>query len=286
MIKAIILDVDGVIVGDQPGVNFPLPHQEIIQTFKDLHKSGLPIVLCTAKLASAVYGIIEKAELDNLHIADGGALIVDPINHIIKKHVINKEVIKTCVELCLKNNIYVELYTSEAYYMQNSQVSELTSRRIKILQKEPIYVDSLMEIAEKEDIIKMITFADDDNDMPRIDKIVRQFEDRIHFIWSQHPYLTPVRPGIITAPNVSKAEAAKEVAESLHISFDEILGIGDAVSDWNFMSLCKYTATLENGVDKLKELVKTKGEGNYFISPHVNDNGILEIFRYFSILPK
>lgn len=26
MIKAVILDVDGVIVGDKPGINFPLPH--------------------------------------------------------------------------------------------------------------------------------------------------------------------------------------------------------------------------------------------------------------------
>lgn len=50
------------------------------------------------------------------------------------------------------------------------------------------------------------------------------------------------------------------------------------------MQLCKYVATLENGDDKIKQLVKTKGEGNYFIAPHINDNGIFDILNYFSIV--
>lgn len=47
MIKAIIADVDGVIVGNRRGVNFPLPNKVVMQKLKDLHKKGIPIVLCT-----------------------------------------------------------------------------------------------------------------------------------------------------------------------------------------------------------------------------------------------
>ena len=51
MIKAIITDIDGVIVGKKHGVNFPLPNDDVIQKLKNLHKTGFPIVLCTAKLS-------------------------------------------------------------------------------------------------------------------------------------------------------------------------------------------------------------------------------------------
>lgn len=284
MIKAIILDVDGVIVGDKTGVNFPLPHTDVIQKFQKLHAQGLPIILCTGKFNFAIQEIIKQAKLDNPHITDGGALIINPIkNQVIKKHIIEKDVVKECAKKCLEQNIYVELYTPQAFFIQKNQVSEFTDKRIKVLQMGAAIVDSLTLLAEQEDIIKIIAFVDNDSKMPQLEKIMSNFGDKITFTWSSHPFLKPVRPGLITAPNVSKAHAAKEAVESLGLSFKDILGVGDTLSDWSFMELCKYAATLENGEEQLKELVKTKGEGNYFISPHVNDNGIFEILNYFQI---
>lgn len=287
MIKAVILDVDGVIVGDQIGVNFPLPHKKVIDTFKKLHRGGMPIILCTTKISSSIKDIARSAKLSNPHVTDGGALIINFLdNTIIKKHVIDKEIVKKYTALCLNDDIYVELFTPSNYFLQKSQIADFTSKRSQVIQLEPNIVNSLLEIAEKEDIIKIINFIKDDEDKPKVEEIVRQFGDKITFIWSHNPFLSPVRPSIVTAPNVSKAEAAKEVAQYLKIPFDEILGIGDSKSDWNFMKLCRYVATLENGDSQIKDLVKTKDEGNYFISPHVNDNGIMEILKYFSVLPK
>lgn len=284
MIKAIILDVDGVIVGNKIGINFPLPHKDVMQKFKDIHAKGMPIILCTGKFNFAIQEIIKQAKLNNPHITDGGALIIDPINNkIIKKHVIERSVVTECVKRCLENNIYIELYTPEAYYIQTTQVSDFTSKRTKVLQMEPIIVDSLFSTAEKEDVIKIISFANDENDMPRIKKAIEHLGKKITFTWSFHPYTKPARPGLITAPNVSKAHAAKEAVEGLDISFDEILGVGDTIGDWNFMELCKYAATLENGEKKLKDLVKTKDKGNYFIASHIDDNGIFDILKYFTL---
>ncbi|MBI4079271.1 MAG: HAD-IIB family hydrolase [Candidatus Levybacteria bacterium] len=284
MVKAIILDVDGVIVGDKQGVNFPLPAAEVIQKLKEIHKRGIPIILCTAKFGFAILEIIKQAELNNPHITDGGALITNPLEHkIIKTHVIKKHIVKKLSALFIKENIYLEIYTPKNYYVQESQVSNFTKKRTDLLQKEPILVTSLHAIAEKGQIIKLISFTRNDDDIPRIEKILRQFNNMITFIWSSHPYIAPARPGIITAPNVSKEHAAKEAIESLALSFDEVLGVGDGASDWKFMQLCKYAATLENADKQIKALVKTKGEGNYIIAPHINDNGILSIFRYFSL---
>jgi len=83
MIKAIITDVDGVIVGDKTGVNFPLPNATIIRKLKELKKSGIPIILCTGKPSYTINDIIIKAELDNPHISDAG--FIDIVDYFIKK---------------------------------------------------------------------------------------------------------------------------------------------------------------------------------------------------------
>jgi hydroxymethylpyrimidine pyrophosphatase-like HAD family hydrolase len=63
-----------------------------------------------------------------------------------------------------------------------------------------------------------------------------------------------------------------------------VLGVGDTTGDWKFMQLCHYAAAMGNASNELKELVETKGEDNFFIAPHVDNNGILEVFKHFSLL--
>ncbi len=48
MVKLIITDVDGVIVGHKVGVNFPYPSQKVIEALKEV-KLSIPVVLCTGK---------------------------------------------------------------------------------------------------------------------------------------------------------------------------------------------------------------------------------------------
>lgn len=48
------------------------------------------------------------------------------------------------------------------------------------------------------------------------------------------------------------------------------------------MELCGYAATLENGQDPLKELVRGKGNSG-FTGGHVDANGIISIFDHFGL---
>ena len=62
---------------------------------------------------------------------------------------------------------------------------------------------------------------------------------------------------------------------------DNILAVGDSTSDWNFMSLCGYVGAMGNASTKLKELVKTKGDGKYLVGKHVDDNGVIGILDWY-----
>ncbi len=45
MIKAIILDVDGVIIGEKIGYNSPHPHPDVVTALKKVREKGIAICL-------------------------------------------------------------------------------------------------------------------------------------------------------------------------------------------------------------------------------------------------
>lgn len=284
MIKGIILDIDGVIVGEKIGFNSPYPHRDVINRLKKIRENGIIISLCTAKPHYSIQTIINDAKLSNLHITNGGGVIIDPINNIIlKKHVIDKEIAAKVLSNYLASNIYTEFYTVKDYFIQRSQEDEITKTHIHILQQNPKMVDSLVEKSKNQDIVKIMPIAKNEQDKKRLIQLFKPFEDKLTLSWGIHPIALPHLFGIITAKGISKKQAALEIASNYQISPDELLGIGDSTSDWQFIESCKYAAALENGSNELKELIQSKGTNFYTIGKSVDKNGILDIFNYFSL---
>ncbi len=282
MIKAIIMDVDGVIVGEKIGYNSPHPHHYVLNALKKIRSNGIPVVLCTAKPHYAIPEIIKGANLHNPHITDAGAVIFDPIDNIlVEKHTITKELSKKVIQTCILNKIYIEFYTLDNYFIQSSQISEITDKHTHILQRPPKIMSNLIEEIDNHEVTKIMPIALNEEDRKRVITILETYKDKLSISWGVHPIALPLQFGIITALGSSKKEAAEAIAESLEIPFKNILGIGDSTSDWSFIQLCGYGATLDNGSNEIKKLIESKGEGNYFIGKSVDQNGILEILQYF-----
>jgi len=110
---------------------------------------------------------------------------------------------------------------------------------------------------------------------------MKKFKDNTHILWTMHPTILPFQICDITIRGVSKKSATLEVLNLIHILPEEVLGIGDTIGDWSFMEICKYAGTVGNESKELKDLVKTKGEGNYFYGSSVDENGLLYVFTYF-----
>lgn len=279
MIKAVVLDVDGVIVGKKKGVNFPNPHRDVVNFFKEIRGKGIPLILCTGKFSHAIKSFVVSANLDNPHITDGGSLILNFLNNkIIKKHVIDKQTAKEITKKSLEKNLFIELVTDSEYYVQKGSDKSLLKKRILILQKDPISVDSILETADKEQVIKIIFVLKNSEEKIKAENILKDYRSKINFIWSSHPSMDSITFCIITKPNVSKKNAALEVLDYLGIPADETLGVGDILSDWHFMEGCGFTACPKNAADELKKLVLSK---KGFIGPSVDENGIIEIINRF-----
>lgn len=272
-IKGIIMDVDGVIVGKQYGINYPLPNPMVLKALKEVKSRGVFISLCTGKAGFAISDIIELANLNNLHIADGGANIMNG-----KSHYIDSKAALALVKEYVNSGFYVELYTESDYFIQRSQKSEATEIHTKILKKSPVMVDSLLEFLKVRKVVKIMPILEK-NDVEAARKLCEQF-DEVNFSIGVHPS-SPYKYGIITPSGISKESAAKEISKYQKVPFDNILGVGDGIMDWQFIKLCKYKAAMGNSSDELKNLVSSN-EG--FIAPSVEENGILDVFNHFGLL--
>lgn len=282
MIKGIILDVDGVIVGEKIGFNSPYPHPDVIIKLKQIREKGVTISLCTAKPHYSVQKIINEAKLDNLHITNGGGIIIDPINNnILKKHVINKNHAAQVIDTYLKNNVYTEFYSVDNYFIQVDQQSDLTKTHTHILQKDPIIVPSLVNEVNNQDIIKIMPIAKNENDKKRLIELFEPFKNNLTLSWGVHPIALPHLFGIITAKGISKKQAALEIANSKNIKPEEMLGIGDSTSDWQFIESCGFAGAMGNASEELKKLVLSKGKQFSYIGKSVDENGVLNIFNHF-----
>lgn len=285
MIKAIILDVDGVTIGEKIGYNSPHPHADVVAALKKIREKGIAVCLCTAKPHYSIFEEIDRPNLHNPHIADAGAVIIDPIDNIIvEKHLLKKGLIKEILQTLRDQGVYVEFYTVEDYFIQKGQLSEITKKHTHILQREPVILSDIVAESNKYDVTKIMPIVKDTEDKKRVSAILEQFATKASVSWGVHPVALPLQFGIITALGSSKKEGAVTIVKSLGIPFDEVLGIGDSTSDWSFIQLCGYAATLANGTDELKKLIKAKGEEKYYVSKgSVDKNGLLEILKYFSL---
>jgi len=284
MIQGLILDVDGVLVGSKQGYNWPLPNQEVIKTLKHLREKGVIVSLCTGKGTFAIHEIVHLAHLDNIHIGDGGAVVVDIINNkIIEQHTIALAKTIEVLTMLLSHSIYTELYTQDGYYIQKNQVGEKTKKHAAILYKEPIISDSLIQKANELNIVKIMPVANDERQKQEIIELFKKYDDGLSLQWGIHPTALPYQFGIITLKGISKKQAAQTISKETGIRLEDMLGIGDGLTDWNFIELCGYAGAMGNASQELKEKVTARGERGY-IGKSVDENGVLDIFNHFKLI--
>lgn len=283
MIKAIVLDIDGVVVGNQEGINFPHPSKKVSTILRKIHDSGIPVSFLTGKPSFAAAGNIKAVGIDNPHIADGGATIFNPMqNQIIHSENIDKKDILNLMKK-LPEKTYVNLFSTKNYYLDKSQENEFTKTYGKFVGLYPNLVNGFKEVVKNEPIPKINIYAFDEKEKEKIAKSIKNSSDAIAFSWSTNPFISPVQVAVITNKKASKRSGVKYLAKYLGVSLEEVLGVGDTIHDWDFIEICGYRGAMGNATAQLKEKINSNNP-HEIIGGHVNDDGIIDIFKYFKLL--
>jgi HAD superfamily hydrolase (TIGR01484 family) len=282
MIKAVVLDIDGVVVGSREGVNFPHPSKKISAALRAIHSSGIPVSFLSAKTAFAVAKDIKAVYLDTIHIADGGATLFNPIqNQLIHQTALHSDDVVALIS-ALPATTYLNLFSITDYYLAQHLVNDFTNRYQKVVGQSPVLTNDLLEIAKTQSIAKLNICVATDQKKEEVTNIISQLSGNYTFRWTEHPHIPSMQVMVVTAMGVSKRSGVTYLAKTLGVSLDEILGVGDTLNDWDFIELCGYKAAMGNAVVALKEKIREEYP-RHTIGGHVDEDGLLDVFRYFAL---
>lgn len=286
MIKAIALDIDGVIVGTKRGINQPNPSILVSKALHKVHGNGVPVVFISAKTSFAVSQNIKHIGVDNPHISDSGAVLLNPIRGELLEVKAISSIDAQHILSSIPDVAYVNLFTTRDYFILKKvqeKFPEFVKKYSVVMQRSPIAVENFNQIIKNETVIKINIFVFNTQEKNKIAGMILKSKGKFTYKWSVSPYLYPAEAMIITCSGVSKRSGLETLAKYLKVSLSEILGIGDQLQDWDFMEVCGYKATLANGSKELKSKLDFS-DNKQFMGGHVDQDGIIDILKHFKLL--
>lgn len=282
-IKAVVLDVDGVINGSLDGINTPMPHSSVIKAMQQIAKNNIPIIFCTSKAIFPIQEMVEEYNLGGLHIIDGGAIIYDGNKNKVEVDAIDKGSVKQLIKNLESEENYFEVYTDTDWFVLDRFDNQYLKNHTELLRKEPTRVKAFNNLDEL-NVSKLIYFTEDKIDSESTKAIIANFPTGLDYKWTSSPVLKPANLLIITKSGVSKKNALENILKNLNIEPANALGVGDNESDWGFMEICGFVGAMGNSSRELMDLVKQKSKDSFVIGGDVDENGVLDIFKHFELI--
>lgn len=278
MIRAAILDIDGIILGHKDGVNFPLPSPAVIEHLQTLAKQ-MPVSLCSVKPYFAVEPIIQACGLENwFHITDAGASLVNKSTNTRETTSLDSHAIKFLNAL-EDANIYTEWYSGDKFNILSADHSFLIESRAKLLGKIPV----VQQPTKKTVVDKIIILPLDDIQTTSLNTIASKFTKYFTVHWGVNPSKIPQMAAFVTNPLATKRTGAQRLAELHKVPLIKTLAMGDSTNDWTYMEPCGYVATLSNGESELKELIRTRKNDGYVSGKSIDEDGFIDALKFFAL---
>lgn len=280
-VKALVLDVDGVINGSLKCVNTPFPSNLVVGALQDFRKSGGNVVLCTSKGIYPIVEIVKKFELGGVHIADAGGIIFDAGNNEYTIESIPSNLVLKVINLLEGTNNYFEIYSEDNWYISDKFDNHYIKSHSELLRKLPLRLKSFSNF--KKQVSKFLYFSEEDVQASNNQELVKLLSE-LDTKWTVSPVLSPANLLVITNKGISKQTALQKISKNYSIDLNYALGVGDHHSDWKFMSLCRYKGIMGNSTEELIDLAEKEDPSFVSIGKSVDEDGLLDILGKFNVL--
>ena len=245
--KLLVVDIDGTLL-NKNGTISAVDREALARVVA----AGIPIVLSTGRVVTACRDIINQLSLDGYHIFFDGALVSNPENdEEVYARPINQELVRQAVEFAHLNDITIDFYTSDRYFVGGETWgSDIRRDFYKTL---PNVID-LAALWQKERVIKATLTVRSPREKSGANDFYLHFKDTLGFSWTKTPAYPEVDFINVLAPDVSKGEALVALASHLGIPLSEVVAIGDGTNDISLLEQAGLAIAMGNASDELKAL--------------------------------
>lgn len=266
MIKLIASDMDGTLVSSNHCIS-----SENILAIKEAQSRGIEFIISTGRSFEDARRQVEASGILCNYLVMNGGELRSHTGEVIRKHYLDKAIVKDIVGELLEYDLCVEIYTSAGIFALGTENAckyavaakinnfhpELTIEEAfqnvtdHFLYKELQRNTSLQDILSSDiEIGKIITFTPNKK---LISKLREEIPSR-YFVNASGSFAINLE---ITSPLADKGQALSNYAESKGISLSEVMTLGDSFNDVSmFNSSFGYTVAMGNAIPEIKALAK------------------------------
>lgn len=247
MIKLVVSDMDGTLLGKDSKIS-PANEEAIVR----IQELGVPFVLCTGRIYSAVAPYADYLKLTGPVIGCNGAIIKNHgTGETLFLNAMQEEVVCQVIDIFRKYDHYFHFYDEDTVYAEKSgplfdyivSMSEkLGDKRIKTKMVE----DTKVVVRTMTKVLKM--------GFNLIDETSEQIADEIRKVAGLTVVQSAPKLLDVMNENVSKGEALKALAAIYNISTEEILAMGDNDNDIEMLQVAGVGVAMGNAGDKVKAI--------------------------------
>jgi Cof subfamily protein (haloacid dehalogenase superfamily) len=217
-VRLVIADVDGTLLTPDKLLT-PRAHAAVGAVMK----AGIAFTITSGRPPRGMKMVIDDLHLQSPITAFNGGLFLQPDLSVIQERVIPSEVIPPVVDILIKHELDVWIYTDTEWRVP-SRHGPHVDREEWTVKFAPTVASTLSGAADR--VIKVVGVTDDQDAMTRaIDDVRRAHGEQVSAALSQPYYLD------ITHPSANKGEVVCVLSRLLGIPTAQIATIGDMPND-------------------------------------------------------
>lgn len=255
--RHVFFDLDGTVVNSKQIIS-----EETLKSFRKLKENKIGYSIASGRAPFQCDEIVKQLEITDYCSFLSGGIVVNPATKdILLANYFDPERLKQIKMFLDFNKIYYEFY-----YLDGYKISKPDLRH-----------ELHLSYGQAEPLSKHIT-DDDLRGVLKITLILMDEED-----WEQHKILVTIFPDIgqrvgmgskhpgvgfanVTCSNSILELAFNKLSEHYNLKAEEILAIGDANSDYDFVTRAGFGVAMGNSVPELKKAAK-------YLTLHVDEDG-------------
>lgn len=232
-VQAIFCDIDGTLIDSESHL-----HPETILAVERI-KDRIPFFLVSGRNVLGMQSIYDTLGLDTPMVSMNGAFISIPHGKVLSKQPLEKDQAWAICQEVLHHfpEVSLNFYTPDEWFSSPLQTPYL-EREMKILSMGPTFYKDVREVFTK-NLVKMILLGEKEV----LDRVYDHLSSRFHEITIIHnsDHYIEVYSGL-----ADKGTAIAFLLESLKLTPEQALCLGDALIDLPMFDHCRYGVAVAN----------------------------------------